>query len=130
VSVTPLAFNFAGFPARFGQLEAPLSTGISHTVTGPTDGRTYVIQGIDVSSSFTGVDFTAYYDLDGVGETVFYSAHVDVPTPKPFYTGMWRGALAVGLGGSLRYGISVGVIADLSISAWGLIVPLPYGGNF
>lgn len=126
----PVNFTAQGRPARFGQVQSALAFNLGHTVNGPTDGSTYVVQGIDVSAGPTAGEAAAYYDIDGAAQVYFWSDTIDLSAPKIAYPGSWRGAMALGNGDTLAIHIEVIIPAGLAIAAWGLLVPYPFGGAF
>jgi hypothetical protein len=127
---SPVSLSFYGFPARFGASESVLGFELSHTITGPTDGRTYVVQGIDVTAGPAAVTVEGFYNLGGTGRVIFYASSDIDPANVRFYAGNWRGAIGLSAGDSMQVGVECGAPEPMAISAWGIIIPVPFGGAF
>lgn len=121
----PVAFTAQGMPGRFANVHAGLDTVLTRTFAGPTQRWTYIVNGIDVYGGPTGLDFAAWYNLDGSGKLFFYHETIDPTDLQTAYVGAWRGALPVSQGESLQVGIECTIPAELSVCAWGLVVPYP-----
>jgi hypothetical protein len=121
----PVTFTAQGMPARFANVHAGLDTVLDRNIAGPTERWTYIVTGIDVYGGPTGLTFAAWYNLDGAGKLFFWHETVDVADPQTAYTGSWRGALPLTQGEILQVGIESTIPAELSVAAWGLVVPYP-----
>lgn len=125
----PVSVSVYGAPARFAQVQHGLGFSLTHTVTGPTNGPTYVIEGIDVSCGPTGVEVAAWYDIDGGAQVYFWSSTIDITSPRIAYVGDWRGAIPIGNGDTITFGIDASVPCAMAIIAWGVVMPYPFGGG-
>jgi hypothetical protein len=123
----PLTFVLPGLPATFGTSFATLGFSTSHTVTGPTNGTIYVVQGIDYSAGPTAGEAAGFYDINGTGQVYTWSETIDLSSPRIAYPGSWRGAILLGAGATLTYGVESALPAGLGCAAWGVVVPAPPG---
>jgi hypothetical protein len=112
-------------PGRFANVHASLDTVLTRTIPGPVPRWVYIVQGIDVYFGPTGISGAAWYNLDGAGKTFFYHETIDPTDLQTAYTGAWRGALPVSQGETLQVGVECTIPAELSVCAWGLVVPYP-----
>lgn len=126
----PLSFSLQGIPATFGNAHTVAGGNVTHTITGPTDRRCYVVQGIDVYViGATAVSARGWYELDGGGQLFFWGSDIDPLVVHP-YCGSWRGAIGLNAGATLQIGAECPGIGGLGVAAWGIIVPIEFGGSF
>ena len=126
MSSLPLSFSAEGFPARFCNEHALHIGELDATIPGPDGPGCWLIEGIDFSATFYAINFSAWYNLNGAGKVYVASGSL-LSGARGELIGTWRGRLPLHQGDTLNFGIEVGTVADLAISAWGSVLPLNMG---
>jgi hypothetical protein len=130
VSSLPLSFSEVGFPVTWGPQETILGLSANYTISPPSDGRCWVVQGIDCYATGPGGGVvTAWYNRNGTGPVFFLSEDMD-PLAVHAYTGSWRGSLGLGFGDNLDLRIYCLGVATMAIMAWGTVLPVANAGHF
>jgi hypothetical protein len=117
--------SVVGFPARFAKERSALSTVLTHIPVSPPVGNCYILQGVDVSASFSGVVMDGWISLGSPGnKCVFANVTYDPAVMNKWMSGSWRGNLPWYHTDILEVGVECSIAADLAINAWGVWVPM------
>jgi hypothetical protein len=130
MSNLPISFSLAEIPATFWYDFNTLGSVITATFTPPSDGRTYVVRGIDVFAG-PGLGFQdASYEINGTGEMYFFHTSETDPLSIHLQPGAWRGAIPLGGGGNIAVRMHSFTPTVLGIVIWGGIIPINFPGFF
>jgi hypothetical protein len=123
--VEGLQLSVPGFPARFCIARSALATVLTHTFGLGTDGITLILEGVDASSTLTGVQSAAWISMGSPGNKCYFGSKVyDPATDGEAMHFSWRGALPIyGSDGGCEVGVDCTVFADLALFAWGTWIP-------